>query len=617
MFLKSLDIFGFKSFADKTKFIFKPGVTSIVGPNGCGKSNVVDAIRWVLGESNARSLRGEVMDDIIFSGSEDRKPLGMAEVGITIVNDDELLPIEYSEVNIKRRLYRSGESEFFINRNNVLLRDIHELFADTGIGKSAYSIMEQGNIDMILSNKPEERIGIFEEAAGITRYKMRMKQSYRKIAATDENLVRLNLIINEVEKEYHSLEKQAEKAKKYKNLKKEELKYETLYNYERIQNLKKQYEKNRILLEDLRKKRDKQIRELDNLNNVINKNITKVRSIEKEIAHLNNETYKTEAELEAISSKSQHIKDRIFEIKNEIAKKNHLKEKVQQHKNELESKIKHLSGDKKAITELIESQEEKLINYMKELDHINDSIGKCTDQIRVNTHKVDDIESTLRNLRDELKDVINKLLAEIDNIKAKFKGNEQKKNELMRTVNKSITGIDNALRHHSIKVQDIAFTAKESDIHSYARSLTEEIKKIRGSIIQLRSNIETVIKIQDELSQMIFGKESIYSKKERIETELDQNIKNEKNLKREISHLNNELLKNGEKKEEFSVIINNLRPDIARNKEKIKYFEESIRRIKAELERIDDSLQDVEFDIKSSGARNIQLEKELNKLSEH
>jgi chromosome segregation protein len=158
LFLKSLEIHGFKSFAEKTKLQFKPGVTAIVGPNGCGKSNVVDAIRWVLGESNARSLRGEVMDDVIFSGSEERKPLGMAEVGITVVNDEELLPIEYSEVNIKRRLYRSGESEFFINRNSVRLKDIHELFADTGIGKTAYSIMEQGNIDPMESLRLQRRI---------------------------------------------------------------------------------------------------------------------------------------------------------------------------------------------------------------------------------------------------------------------------------------------------------------------------------------------------------------------------------------------------------------------------------------------------------------------------
>ena len=149
MFLKSIAIQGFKSFANRTSFRFKPGVTAFVGPNGCGKSNVVDAIRWVLGETNARSLRGEIMEDVIFSGSAELKPLGMAEVGITIVNDDALLPIEYSEVNITRRLFRSGESEFLINKNPVRMKDIQELFADTGIGKASYSVMEQGNVDII------------------------------------------------------------------------------------------------------------------------------------------------------------------------------------------------------------------------------------------------------------------------------------------------------------------------------------------------------------------------------------------------------------------------------------------------------------------------------------
>jgi len=615
LFLKSIELCGFKSFATKTKFIFKHGVTAIVGPNGCGKSNVVDAIRWVLGESNARSIRGEIMDDVIFSGSEDRKPLGMAEVGITMVNDDELLPIEYSEVNIKRRLYRSGESEFLINKNNVRLKDIHELFADTGIGKAAYSIMEQGNIDMILSNKPEERIGIFEEAAGVTRYKMRMKQSYKKLAATEENLIRLNLIIHEVEKEYNALKKQAEKALQYKKLKKEEVEYETLYNYERIRNLKRQVEKNTEESDSLKKKKNDRMDEIIKLNNAIKQNIERVRSVEREIAEIKNGIYKKEAELESINSKSEHVKDRIFEIKNEIAKKNHLREKIQNYKLELEAKIEHLYTDKKAVSDLLVSQEEKLISYMKEIDYINDAIKKCSDQILTNTTHIEKVEETVQNLRDELKDVIDKLLKEMDSIKARFKGNEKRKNELIKSVTESITRIDNALRHHGTKLNDLVYTVKESDAHTFTRSLTEDIQNIREILAELRIDIETVINIQDDLSKMIFGKEGMYFRKEKSESIIEENVKNEKALNKKIVHLNEELKKNGEKKEEFGVIINNLRPDIARNKEKQKYYEENIKQLRHELERSDESFQDVEFNVKSLGERVKQLESELDKLS--
>jgi chromosome segregation protein len=173
VFLKTLEIFGFKSFADKVQIEFTDGVAALLGPNGCGKSNVVDAMKWVLGEQSSKSLRAENMVDVIFAGSETRKPLGVAEVTLLVSNQDEVLPLELPEVSIRRRLYRSGESEYFINNNPVKLRDVRELFFDTGIGKSAYSIMEQGKIDQLLSTKPEERRYVFEEAAGITRFRVR------------------------------------------------------------------------------------------------------------------------------------------------------------------------------------------------------------------------------------------------------------------------------------------------------------------------------------------------------------------------------------------------------------------------------------------------------------
>ncbi len=615
MFLKSLEIYGFKSFSAKTKFEFKPGVTAIVGPNGCGKSNVVDALRWVLGEANARSLRGEIMDDVIFSGSEERKPLGMAEVGITIVNDDELLPVEYSEVGIVRRLYRSGESEFFINKNNVRLKDIHELFADTGIGKTAYSIMEQGNIDLILSNKPEERMSIFEEAAGITRYKLRMKQSYKKLAATEENLLRVNLIISEVEKEYNSLQKQAEKALEYKKLKKQELEYETLYNYLRVKNLQNQVEKNSLQLQTLKRKKVKLETTLTDLNNSIKEQIEKVRTIENKIADIKNEIYKKEAELEAINSKSEHIKDRIYEIKNEIAKKNHLKERIRSHKAELEEKIDHLSKDKASISELLISQEEKLTNYRKEVDYINDVMDKCSRQVEKDTEKIEKIEEAVRSFREALKDVIDRLLKEIDGVKANFKGNEKRKNDLIKKVNDSITNIDNTLRHHGTKLKDISISTKELDRTTMLNHLIEELEQVRSALSILRTDVGAVIRIQDDLSRVIFGKESMHSRKEQIERSIDKKLKEKGALKKEIDDLNEELKKNSEKKEKFSVLINELLPDIARNREKQSYFEGDIKRLRNELDRSDESLQDVEFDVYTFNERIKGLESELRTLA--
>lgn len=214
MHFKSLELSGFKSFADRTRFEFEPGVTAVIGPNGCGKSNIADSIRWVLGEQNARLLRGQKMEDVIFSGSDLRKPLGLAEVSITLSGVDGVLPVDYGEITVTRRVFRSGEGQYLINKNPCRLKDIDDLFMGTGIGLSAYSIMEQGKMDMILSSKPEDRRFIFEEAAGITKYKERKREALRKLDATEENLVRLSDIIKEVRRQLASVERQAARARR-------------------------------------------------------------------------------------------------------------------------------------------------------------------------------------------------------------------------------------------------------------------------------------------------------------------------------------------------------------------------------------------------------------------
>ena len=223
MYLKSIEVHGFKSFANKIVFEFHNGITGIVGPNGSGKSNVADAVRWVLGEQRAKQLRGASMQDVIFSGTENRKPLSYAYVAITLDNADRSLNIDYNEVTVARRVYRSGESEYLINGTACRLKDVNELFYDTGIGKEGYSIIGQGQIERILSGKPEERRELFDEAAGIVKYKRRKVTAQKKLEDERQNLVRVNDILSELEKQVGPLERQSEKAKIYLK-KKEELK---------------------------------------------------------------------------------------------------------------------------------------------------------------------------------------------------------------------------------------------------------------------------------------------------------------------------------------------------------------------------------------------------------
>lgn len=218
MYFKQLELIGFKSFADRTVLRMEPGITAIVGPNGCGKSNILDSLRWVLGEQRARELRGSHMQDVVFNGSENRHPAGLAEVSVTFDNSDSALPVDFSEVQITRRVYRSGESEYFINKAPCRLKDIHELFMDTGIGTQAYSMVSQGKMDMILSSKPEDRRYLFEEAAGIIKYKTRKKLAMRRLESADQNLLRLNDILNEVERQMRSLKRQVNAAIRYREL---------------------------------------------------------------------------------------------------------------------------------------------------------------------------------------------------------------------------------------------------------------------------------------------------------------------------------------------------------------------------------------------------------------
>ncbi|HEY6625553.1 MAG TPA: AAA family ATPase, partial [Ignavibacteriaceae bacterium] len=216
--MSKLEIIGFKSFAQKTPINFHQGVTSIVGPNGCGKTNIVDAIRWCLGEQRTSTLRSDKMENVIFNGTSTRKPMGMAEVSLTIENTKGILPIEYTDVTITRRIFRSGESEYLLNKNICRLKDITNLFMDTGIGANAYSVIELKMVETILSSKAEERRTMFEEAAGVNKYKLRRRLALRKLEEVMSDLTRVNDIVSEVAKNVASLERQAKKADRYNQL---------------------------------------------------------------------------------------------------------------------------------------------------------------------------------------------------------------------------------------------------------------------------------------------------------------------------------------------------------------------------------------------------------------
>ena len=298
MYLKSLELNGFKSFAEKTRLMFEPGMTSIVGPNGCGKSNIADAVRWVLGEQSAKALRGSKMEDCIFNGTDDRKPMGMAEVSVTFSDCEKVLQTEFHEITITRRVLRSGEGQYFINKTPCRLKDIQRMFMDTGIGTTSYSLLEQGRIDQVLSSRPEDRRTIFEEASGITKFKADKKEAIRKLEQTEANLIRLADVIREVRRQIGSLRRQAGKAQRYKLLRQDLRKLDIHLTRTRLNEADRditRMENRAATLADQVRTAQTQVTEMEQGTNVLRDGLSQT---EREIASTTEESVKAHSRIE-------------------------------------------------------------------------------------------------------------------------------------------------------------------------------------------------------------------------------------------------------------------------------------------------------------------------------
>ncbi|PYJ46257.1 MAG: chromosome segregation protein SMC, partial [Verrucomicrobia bacterium] len=363
MHLQSLELFGFKSFADKTILNFHEGITAIVGPNGCGKSNVLDAVRWVLGEQSAKSLRGEEMADVIFNGSETRKAVGFAEVSLNLTNCEKDLGIDWHEVRVTRRIHRDGNSEYFLNKIPCRLRDIQDLFADTGIARTAYSMMEQGKIDLILSSRPEDRRAVFEEAAGITKYKTQKREALRKLEATEANLLRIGDVIKEVKRQIGSLQRQAGKARRYQALHSDLRVVETHHARKQLDSLERELtacrqEIDRIAQSDhaARKKIDESEKALAEERRALDKIDIEIADSRAEVQRLESEIGAHRSRIEFNRQRADDLAELIQRARREIAdaekkRKQHAAE-IEQTNNSIAEIERHLSEKEAELVQL-------------------------------------------------------------------------------------------------------------------------------------------------------------------------------------------------------------------------------------------------------------------------
>ncbi len=456
MHLKSVEIQGFKSFADKIYLDFNPGITAIVGPNGSGKSNISDAIRWVMGEQSVRSLRGSRMEDVIFAGTEVRKPQGFAEVSLTLDNSEGVLPVDYEEVVVTRRVYRSGEGEYFINHAACRLKDIHELFMDTGLGREGYSIIGQGKIDEILSNKSEDRRRIFEEAAGITKYKYRKNEAEKKLEKTNDNLTRVNDILSELSGQLEPLRIQSEKAKKYLNLR-DEL---------RVIDVS-------VSVASILKHREELVeidRRLEGVSNSIDLMQQDIEDKERNTQELYEQIESFEAQMEECRREQRVASDETAEENNKIslafANIEHCKENIQRITEEIGKSERGL----KQLAELISS-------HVEVFDELTKKREELSEKIRQAEKEFEDISSVFEGNSERLEllrgEIIDKT-AEIGSLRSRV----QNYNILLENFAREKQNVEAELERHEAEVERIA--ASNKVFEGELKRLSEEFEALKA-----------------------------------------------------------------------------------------------------------------------------------------
>ena len=468
MYLKSIEVNGFKSFANKIVFEFNDGITGIVGPNGSGKSNVGDAVRWVLGEQSAKQLRGSKMEDVIFSGTELRKAQSSAYVAITLDNSDHKLPIDFTEVKVARRVFRSGESEYLINGASCRLKDVQELFFDTGIGKEGYSIIGQGQIEKILSGKPEDRRELFDEAAGIVKYKKRKKQAEKNLAEERDNLSRITDILKEIEKQLVPLEKQSVVAKEYLSLRDKLRAMDInlfLMNYDRIHEDDKstdgkidiaqsQFEEAQGNLESTKAEYENLERQLEEINNDIDTFKNSLNEHRLKSQGLTGEINVINAQIEAFITNSSHFESRATAISSDLAKKqeelaqtkvqidenNEKLSKLDDEKVELDDRHMNAIGKVSELTNLIEDKKKQIVEFVKENSDIRTSLERNSTILEQNNIKKASLTQKLLQQKsnesvaqvevDKLKEEVDELSKKINELFEKNKSFSEKNNEI-------------------------------------------------------------------------------------------------------------------------------------------------------------------------------------------
>ena len=495
MYLKNIEVYGFKSFAQKINFEFHNGITGIVGPNGSGKSNVGDAVRWVLGEQSAKQLRGGNMQDVIFSGTENRKPLSFASVSITLDNSDHKLPVDYNEVTVARRLYRSGESEYLINGSGCRLKDIQEMFYDTGIGKEGYSIIGQGQIDKILSGKPEERRELFDEAAGIVKFKRRKITTLKKLDEERQNLVRVTDILSELTKQLGPLERQSETARIYL-AKRDELK-ELDINLFLLD-----HQRTGELLNELETKLSQAQQELDEAQSAYEQTKAEYERLEQELEELNTKLDALKEEQQENALLKQQYEGQVKVLEEQISSGRQNSEHFRSRLTVLKDDLQKRSEEKEKLTE----ERAALYNRLKET---RDNLKKETESLENIVSNVDECTQAVEDGKNEIIEILNS--------RATTKGKAQRFDAMMEQLD--IRKAEVSRRILRLKSEEAILESDREKAQKQYDAVTNVIQSTNAECVRLDEEIHQIQeKLKKQNSQMEIGQTAYHREASRLES---------------------------------------------------------------------------------------------------
>jgi chromosome segregation protein len=631
---------GFKSFADRTEIGFADGITVLLGPNGCGKSNVVDAVKWVLGEQSNRSLRAEKMEDVIFNGTESRKALNVAEVTLTIANEAGLLTLDMPEIEIKRRLFRSGESEYFINSKMVRLKEVRELFWDTGVGKAAYSVMEQGKIDQILSSKPDERRYLFEEAAGITRFKARGMEAERNLAKTGENMHQVELVLNEVKRAFDTLKVQSEKTLKYRALRDEIFNAELDIQLLRLKQFRYERDERNETLRRRAADRDRIREEMEAESRALEAHMDEVNSMEARLVEMQKNIYGLALEKNAKENAARLLGEQRNEGKIKI-EQNEAREK------QVNYKIGELNDDAVSQDETAQDLrkqaagiEENIRLFEENIQIAATRIGDNDKAVHTAEKEIHDIEKEQAELETRLAQITDDIVAELDAGLKKAGYSATERRSIEASLNETLGKLRTVLAGRETLIRDLAASAETAlpnaaDLKRIAERLAAELAEAVADADKALALFENYRSHSPLFIDEFLAPEGIITKKR----ELDAQIRGAKDgieeRRQRIKSLHSDNANLSVKINEYRVTLEGLRVNLAQMNAQAKAAEEQARLIRRELagqeamlknirgelaldrkrlEEIDERIADTHSEIAEIEQKGLNLTKDLEKL---